>query len=82
MAQELRSLKEGRTLPKGCDSENDEKDDIRPHAVNSVVRLETIYEGEPPECDGQNDEKDDIRPHAVNSVDIGNNKSGGRVSRM
>ena len=64
----MRRLKEGRTLPTGCDSENDEKDDIRPHAVNSVVRLEAIHEdGEPPECDSENDEKGDIRPHAVNS---------------
>jgi hypothetical protein len=55
--------------PPECDGENDEKDDIRPHAVNSVVRLETTYEeDEPTECDSENDEKDDIRPHAVNSV--------------
>ena len=43
--------------PPECDDENDEKDDIRPHAVNSVVRLETTYEeDEPPECDSENDE--------------------------
>ena len=71
MGEELRRLKEGRTLPTGCDSENDEEDNIRLHAVNSVVRLETIYEeDEPPECDSENDESNESKEHTVSVITV------------
>lgn len=63
MGEEIRSLKERRTPPIESDSEDDEKNEIREHTVNSVARFETIYEEEEPtesdsDDDGQNERKE------------------------
>ena len=69
MGEEIRRFKEGRTLPTGCDSENDEKNEIRTHAVNSFVRLETIYEvDQPPESDSENDEQTGISDYSLDTI--------------